>query len=153
MGMNEEILNHPISNWGPWFLPELVLLENSYQMRPWVIPDKLLFVNINIINRINRNENIGEKKKKKINFNRKLKGSFLISSNFEFKNRNQDEKEPVAGQGDRSIRRIRTSSCWDSRRNIHFEFEREGSKTYLFRLRGRNALEYRCVSCAWISIW
>ena len=109
--MNEEILNHPISNWGPWFLPELVLLENSYQMRPWVIPDKLLFVNINIINRINRNENIGEKKKKKINFNRKLKGSFLISSNFEFKNRNQDEKEPVAGQGDRSIRRIRTSSC------------------------------------------
>nr|QCP70921.1 RNA polymerase beta subunit [Plantago ovata] len=53
----------------------------------------------------------------------------------------------------RSIRRIRTGDCRDSGGNIHFEFKREGSKTYLFRLRRRDALERRCVSCTRIDIW
>nr|YP_010158823.1 putative chloroplast RF19 [Helicia nilagirica]QRG31090.1 putative chloroplast RF19 [Helicia nilagirica] len=91
MGMNEEILNRPISNFKFWFLPELLLLFDAYKMKPWVIPIKLLLLNLNI------NKNISENK----NINGKEKGDLFISSkkkkSFELENRNQ--KEPL-GQGD-----------------------------------------------------
>nr|YP_010973496.1 hypothetical chloroplast RF1 [Ilex jingxiensis]WNR55212.1 hypothetical chloroplast RF1 [Ilex jingxiensis] len=90
MGMNEEILNCPISNLELWFFPEFVLLYNAYKMKPWIIPSKLLLLNLNI------NENVSENK----NVNGKPKGNFFIPSNeekksFELKNRNQEEKEPA----------------------------------------------------------
>ncbi|KAL6310647.1 hypothetical protein AAG906_019318 [Vitis piasezkii] len=57
MGMNEEILNRSISNLEPWFFPEFVLLYNTYKMKPWVIPIKLLLLNFNgNINYKNRNQ-------------------------------------------------------------------------------------------------
>nr|ADD30912.1 putative RF1 protein [Ximenia americana] len=91
MGMNEEILNRPISNMRLWFFPEFVLLYNGYKIKPWVIPIKLLLLNFN--------ENVRENK----NINGKQKKDLFISSNekqsFELKNRNQEEKEPT-GQGD-----------------------------------------------------
>ena len=43
MRMNEEILSHPISNLELWFFPEFVILYNTYKIKPWVIPIKLLF--------------------------------------------------------------------------------------------------------------
>ncbi|XP_043697201.1 protein TIC 214-like isoform X3 [Telopea speciosissima] len=91
MGMNEEILNRPVSNLKFWFFPELLLLFDAYKMKPWVIPIKLLLLNLN------RNKNISENK----NINRKEKGDLFISSkkkkSLELENRNQ--KEPL-GQGD-----------------------------------------------------
>nr|ADD30913.1 putative RF1 protein [Berberidopsis corallina] len=93
MGMNEEILNRPISNLELWFFPELVLLYNAYKIKPWVIPIKLLLLNYN------GNENISENK----NINGKQKKDLFIPSNekksLELENRNQEEKEP-AGQRD-----------------------------------------------------
>nr|YP_010193853.1 hypothetical chloroplast RF19 [Mimusops coriacea]QZQ53415.1 hypothetical chloroplast RF19 [Mimusops coriacea] len=91
MGMNEEILSRPISNLELWFFPEFVLLYNAYKMKPWFIPSKLLFLNLNI------NENVSKNK----NINRKQQG--ILPSNekksFELKNQNQKEKES-AGQRD-----------------------------------------------------
>nr|YP_010396620.1 Ycf1 [Cornus wilsoniana]UQJ75646.1 Ycf1 [Cornus wilsoniana] len=94
MGMNEEILNCPISNLEFWFFPEFLLLYNIYKIQPWVIPSKLLLLNLNI------NENFSKNK----NINGKQQRNLFIPSNkkqsFELKNRNQakKEKEP-AGQG------------------------------------------------------
>nr|QWT70947.1 Ycf1 [Heliophila diffusa] len=43
MGMNEEILNHRITNFE--FFPEFLLFSSTYKMKPWVIPIKLLLFN------------------------------------------------------------------------------------------------------------
>nr|YP_010686329.1 Ycf1 [Cyclamen graecum]WBR35236.1 Ycf1 [Cyclamen graecum] len=85
MGMNEEILRHPISNLELWFFPEFLLLYNAYKMKPWFIPSNFLFFHFNI------NENISATQ----NINRKQKG--IISSNekksFELKNQKESEKQ------------------------------------------------------------
>ncbi|EFH58606.1 hypothetical protein ARALYDRAFT_896472 [Arabidopsis lyrata subsp. lyrata] len=57
MGMNEEILNHHITNFEFFFFPEFFVFSSTYKMKPWVIPIKLLLLNFN--------ENINVKKKKK----------------------------------------------------------------------------------------
>nr|YP_009582218.1 hypothetical chloroplast RF19 [Bixa orellana]QBK83753.1 hypothetical chloroplast RF19 [Bixa orellana] len=92
MGMNQEILNDPISNLELWFFPEFVILYNTYKMKPWVIPVKLLFFNFNGNENINKNKKATENKK----------GDPLIASNEQkilgLENRNQEKKEPV-GRG------------------------------------------------------
>nr|YP_010929011.1 Ycf1 protein [Pehria compacta]WKK48059.1 Ycf1 protein [Pehria compacta] len=92
MGMNEEILSLPISNLKLWFFPEFILFYNTYKMKPWIIPIKLLLSNLN------GNENISENQ----NINRKRKGDLFRLSNekkiIELENRNQEEKES-AGRG------------------------------------------------------
>nr|YP_010265368.1 hypothetical protein RF1 [Dialyceras coriaceum]UIR97879.1 hypothetical protein RF1 [Dialyceras coriaceum] len=88
MGMNEEIVSHPISNLELWFFPEFVLFFNAYKIKPWLIPIKLLFLNLN------GNENIN----KKITENKKGEPLSNEKKIRELKNRNQEEKEPV-GQG------------------------------------------------------
>nr|YP_010275448.1 hypothetical chloroplast RF19 [Loropetalum chinense]UJV34341.1 hypothetical chloroplast RF19 [Loropetalum chinense] len=98
MGMNEEILSRPISNFELWFFPEFVLLYNAYKMKPWVIPIKLLLLNFT------GTENVSENKNININGKQKEKRNPFISSNekksLELENRNQEEKEPTV-QGDR----------------------------------------------------
>nr|YP_010837102.1 hypothetical chloroplast RF1 [Erythranthe nepalensis]WGC92666.1 hypothetical chloroplast RF1 [Erythranthe nepalensis] len=84
MGMNEKMLNCPVSNLELWFFPEFVLLYSAYKTKPWVIPSKLLLLNLN------KNENSSENKK----INEKEKGSFLIALNK--KHQNKEEKEPTS---------------------------------------------------------
>ena len=79
MGMNEEILSRPISNMELWFFPDFVLLYNAYKMKPWFIPSKLLFLNLNI----NENKTINRKQKGVRPSNEK--------KSFELKNKNQKE--------------------------------------------------------------
>uniref|UniRef100_UPI00315C8806 hypothetical protein RF1 n=1 Tax=Bulbophyllum triste TaxID=2137398 RepID=UPI00315C8806 len=73
MGMNKERLydtasNHDtISNLETWFFPEFVLLFDVYQIKPWIIPIKSLFLNFSINEKsknINVNLNKSSKKKK-----------------------------------------------------------------------------------------
>jgi len=82
--MNEEILSHPISNLELWFFPEFVILYNTYKIKPWVIPIKLLFFNFNVNENVNKQKSITENKK-----------SFTLSNEktLELENRNQIEKE------------------------------------------------------------
>nr|YP_009337980.1 hypothetical chloroplast RF1 [Gossypium harknessii]AJE75567.1 hypothetical chloroplast RF1 [Gossypium harknessii] len=90
MGLNEEILSHPIPNLELWFFPEFVLLYNAYKVKPWIIPIKLLLFNFN--GNRNINKNIIENKKR----------DSLIAPNEKqiigLENRNQEEKEPI-GEG------------------------------------------------------
>nr|UFK28315.1 hypothetical protein RF1 [Ostericum grosseserratum] len=88
MEMNEEILNPISTNLKLTFFPEFVPLYNVYKTKPWIIPSKLLLLNLN--------KNINEKKK----------WNFFIPSNeklySELMNRNQEEKEPAGRRGLRS---------------------------------------------------
>nr|YP_009557058.1 hypothetical protein RF1 [Trigastrotheca stricta]QBC70685.1 hypothetical protein RF1 [Trigastrotheca stricta] len=91
MGMNEEILNLPISNLEFWFFPEFVLLYNAYKIKPWVIPINFLLSNSNLSENLNENKNINRKKKKNPFIRSNEKKSLELE--------NQDEKELV-GQRD-----------------------------------------------------
>nr|YP_010308165.1 hypothetical chloroplast RF1 [Meconopsis integrifolia]ULU28581.1 hypothetical chloroplast RF1 [Meconopsis integrifolia] len=73
MGMNEEILNRPISNLQLWFFPELLGLYDAYRIKPWIIPTKSLLFHFN------GNQITSEKKK-----------------DLELENKNQEEKEESA---------------------------------------------------------
>ncbi|XP_047329811.1 protein TIC 214-like [Impatiens glandulifera] len=48
MGMNKKILRDSILDFKLWFFPEFILLYNTYKMKPWGIPRKLLFFNLNL---------------------------------------------------------------------------------------------------------
>nr|WIL06531.1 hypothetical chloroplast RF1 [Chrysosplenium sp. TY-2022a] len=70
MGMNEQIRNRPISNLKLWFFPEFTLLYNSYKMKPWFIPIKLLLLNFNGDVTISATKNINENPKKDLSSNK-----------------------------------------------------------------------------------
>nr|CAP62556.1 ycf1 [Ceratophyllum demersum] len=95
MGMNKQMLDHSISNFEPsWFLPEFCLLYDAYKVKPWIMPTKLLLLNLDTNENIrNQNENI--RKSNKINGNKKQ--DFRISSNpkdyLELDNGTPKEKE------------------------------------------------------------
>nr|YP_010187505.1 Ycf1.1 [Eutrema yungshunense]QZH78832.1 Ycf1.1 [Eutrema yungshunense] len=83
MGMNEEILNHRITNFEFFFFPEFCFFSSTYKMKPWVIPIKLLLFNFNEKKNIN----------KKITLNKK---GFIPSNeknSLLFYNLNKEEKE------------------------------------------------------------
>nr|QGU84273.1 hypothetical chloroplast RF19 [Homalium cochinchinense] len=89
MGMNEEILDRPISNLEFSFFPKFVILYNAYKIKSWVIPIKLLLLNFN------GNKNVSENKK--INRKKNNNPFISISSNetksIKLKNQNHEEKE------------------------------------------------------------
>nr|QCW93791.1 Ycf1 protein [Erismadelphus exsul] len=88
MEMNEEILSHSIPNMKLLFFQKFLLLFNTYKMKPWIIPIKLLFLNWN--ENVNENKNITRKNKKYL---------FLLSNekkSIELENRNQEEKESAS---------------------------------------------------------
>nr|YP_010578330.1 Ycf1 protein [Withania frutescens]UZP15819.1 Ycf1 protein [Withania frutescens] len=86
MGMNEKIFNRPILDMEFWFFPEFVLLYNVYKIKPWIIPSKLLLLNLTT------NENVSQNKNQKQNL--------FLPSNKKIKNRIEEAKEP-ASQGKR----------------------------------------------------
>nr|YP_009306532.1 hypothetical chloroplast RF1 [Helwingia himalaica]AOP19449.1 hypothetical chloroplast RF1 [Helwingia himalaica] len=156
IGMNEEILNRPISTLELWFFPEFVILYNAYKMKPWIIPSKLLLLNLNINANFSENQNVNENKR----------GRFFIPSNeetkfFELKNQNQDEKEP-ANQGDfgsllsnqqkdieedysRSDMKKRETKK-QSKSNLEAELKLFLKRYLLFQLRWNNVLNQRMVN-------
>nr|YP_010019110.1 hypothetical protein RF1 [Primula dryadifolia]QOJ48725.1 hypothetical protein RF1 [Primula dryadifolia] len=85
MGMNTEILSHPISNLELWFFPELLLFYNAYKMKPWLIPSKFLFLNFNVNESLSETQNMNRKQKELIPSNKK--------KYFEFEFKNKKEKE------------------------------------------------------------
>nr|YP_009691577.1 hypothetical chloroplast RF19 [Sanguisorba sitchensis]QEG58357.1 hypothetical chloroplast RF19 [Sanguisorba sitchensis] len=91
MGMNEEILNRPISNLERWFFPEFLIFYNLYKTKPWVIPIKLLLLDSNI------NENNTDIENKSIVGNKKRDPFISLSSNekksLELKKQNKGQKE------------------------------------------------------------
>nr|YP_010281839.1 hypothetical chloroplast RF1 [Circaea alpina subsp. caulescens]UKH51218.1 hypothetical chloroplast RF1 [Circaea alpina subsp. caulescens] len=115
MGMNEEILSRPISNLKLWFFPEFVLFYNTYKIKPWAIPIKLLLLNWN------GNENFIENK----TINRNKKGDLFILLNkkksSELENKNQEEKESP-GRGNLK------SDAQNQEKNIEEDYEGSNMK-------------------------
>nr|YP_010587109.1 hypothetical chloroplast RF1 [Ziziphus mairei]UZZ46065.1 hypothetical chloroplast RF1 [Ziziphus mairei] len=90
MGMNEEIRSCPISNLDRWFFPEFLILYNTYKIKPWAIPIKLILFNLNINENASENKSITGKKKRNISIFSNEKKSL------ESENRNQGKKESAS---------------------------------------------------------
>nr|YP_001123173.1 Ycf1 [Olimarabidopsis pumila]A4QJZ0.1 RecName: Full=Protein TIC 214; AltName: Full=Translocon at the inner envelope membrane of chloroplasts 214; Short=AtTIC214 [Olimarabidopsis pumila]BAF49998.1 hypothetical protein [Olimarabidopsis pumila] len=111
MGMNEEILNHRITNFEFFFFPEFLLFSSTYKIKPWVIPIKLLL--LNFTENINVSKNITRKKKGFIPSNEK--------KSLRFYNLTKEEKES-AGQveleSDKEKKRNPESALLNQEKNI-----------------------------------
>nr|YP_010567112.1 Ycf1 protein [Tofieldia ulleungensis]UZC33225.1 Ycf1 protein [Tofieldia ulleungensis] len=95
MGMNQERLYHPISNLESWFFPEFRLLYDAYNIKPWIIPIKLLLFNFDFYQNFSQNKKINGNKKKDLHISStKNKKAYL-----ELKNHNQEKKQQPS-QGD-----------------------------------------------------
>nr|QXO87416.1 Ycf1 [Hoya exilis]QXO87438.1 Ycf1 [Hoya exilis] len=98
MGMNEEILKRLISHLGLFSFPEFVLRYSLYKLKPWVIPSKILLLNLNL------NEN-DLSEKKNIEGNQKQKGESVSNKEIKNQNRNQkDQKEKESVESKRDLR-------------------------------------------------
>nr|QIT05795.1 Ycf1 protein [Gynostemma burmanicum (nom. inval.)] len=86
MRINEEILSRSISNLELWFFPEFLILYNAYKINPWIIPIKLLLLNLNVNEIVSKNKKLIRKKKR----------ALFIEKTLELENRNKGEKESVA---------------------------------------------------------
>nr|AGW96734.1 hypothetical chloroplast RF19 [Ipomoea nervosa] len=96
MGMNEQILNRPISNLELWFFPEFVRLFNVYKTKPWIIPSKLLLLNSNLSETDNKKKNIAENKNLEEEDSTKSdmkKGTKKSKTNSEKKSKTNSEKK------------------------------------------------------------
>nr|YP_009994474.1 Ycf1 protein [Cuscuta pedicellata]QNP08600.1 Ycf1 protein [Cuscuta pedicellata] len=63
MGMNEEILDRPLTSQELLVFPEFVWLVNIYKMKPWIIPSDLLISNWNLIEMTSQKTGKAEDKK------------------------------------------------------------------------------------------
>nr|YP_010308341.1 hypothetical chloroplast RF1 [Meconopsis racemosa var. racemosa]ULU28845.1 hypothetical chloroplast RF1 [Meconopsis racemosa var. racemosa] len=138
MGMNEEILNRPISNLQLWFFPELLGLYDAYRIKPWIIPTKSLLFHFN------GNQTTSEKKK-----------------DLELENQNQEEKEESVQEdlgsdlsnqekevkedyGDSYIKKSRKKKKWKSTTEAELDFFLK--RYFLFQLRWHGSLDQRIIN-------
>nr|YP_010502118.1 hypothetical chloroplast RF1 [Heliotropium arborescens] len=138
MGMNEEILNCPISNLELWFFPEFVRLYNAYKSKPWIIPSKLLLLNWN------RNENVGANK----NINGKQKQGDLGSEvqnqgnlGSVLANQQKDIEEDYAGS---EMKKGKKNKQYKS--NTEAELDIFLKRYLLFQLRWDDSLNQRMIN-------
>nr|QGR23950.1 hypothetical chloroplast RF19 [Silene vulgaris subsp. vulgaris] len=93
MGMNEELLSHPISNLEFLLLPKFLLLYNAYKTKPWVIPINSIFSKFNGIYNFSEKKNIKRTKKTNLFTTSRILNE---KKSMELENRNQDEKEVIS---------------------------------------------------------
>nr|UDP56125.1 Ycf1.2 [Isatis tinctoria] len=122
MGMNEEILNHRITNFDFFFFPEFFLVSSTYKIKPWVIPIKLLLFNFNEKNTVNKR--ITLKKKGVIPSNEKKNLRFYKEENesagqeeFESDKETKRNPESALSNQEKNIEEIYAESKIKKRKN------------------------------------
>nr|YP_010760183.1 Ycf1 protein [Cuscuta haughtii]WEY30162.1 Ycf1 protein [Cuscuta haughtii] len=87
MGLNQELLNHPVTNLELWFFPEFVSLFNIYKLKPWILQSQLLLSKLTFNKLLSQQKNQTKKKKKSETKNKQKKKS----ENKETENQQNDE--------------------------------------------------------------
>nr|YP_010986675.1 hypothetical chloroplast RF1 [Linanthus parryae]WOL37722.1 hypothetical chloroplast RF1 [Linanthus parryae] len=156
LGMNEEILNCPISNLELWFFGEFLQLYNAYKIKSWFIPNKLLFWNSTIKKNVSQNKNTNRRQKgvipsnEKKYFELKKKESASrrdLSSNIKenllsvLSNEKKYIQEDYLGS---DIKKCKTKKQYKS--NTEAELDFFLSRYFLFQLRWKNAVNQRMIN-------
>nr|YP_010982177.1 hypothetical protein RF1 [Habropetalum dawei]UZP15902.1 hypothetical protein RF1 [Habropetalum dawei] len=143
MGMNEEIFNRPISKskFRPFFFPEFWLFSNVYKNKPWIIPIRSLFFNLNVSKTLSKNKNTNSEKKK---------DSFILpnenkSFEFEFENLHQDQEGlQTIDRWDHIVYfKNKKSTPSEEQKSIQKDFVRSEMKKTKERIKGASDLEIR----------
>nr|WIF27740.1 hypothetical protein RF1 [Androsace erecta] len=149
MGMNAEILSHPISNMEFWFFPEFFLLYNAYKMKPWFIPSKFLFLSLNINENLNESQNINKKKiipyteKKYFEFKNKKEKEFENQKDLVSNMQNQ-ENEITETYSESDMKKRQKKKPYKSNTEAELDFFLK--RYLLFQLRWDGALNQRMIN-------
>nr|UGV20365.1 hypothetical chloroplast RF19 [Anisodus tanguticus] len=138
MGMNEEILNRPISNLQLWFFPELLGLYDAYRIKPWIIPTKPLLFHFN-------GNQITSEKKKDLELENKKKEEKEESAQEDLgSDLSNQEKEVKEDYGDSYIKKSRNKKKKKSTTEAELDFFLK--KYFLFQLRWYGSLAQRIIN-------
>nr|YP_010019706.1 hypothetical protein RF1 [Primula septemloba]QOJ49407.1 hypothetical protein RF1 [Primula septemloba] len=153
MGMNAEILSHPISNLELWFFPEFFLFYNAYKRKPWLIPSKFLFLNFNINESLSETQNMNRKQKELIPSNEKkyFKFEFKNKKEKEFENQRdlssniQNQENAIAETYSESdMKKLQKKKQYKSNTEAELDFFLK--RYFLFQLRWDGALNQRMIN-------
>nr|ATG26940.1 hypothetical chloroplast RF1 [Cyphia elata var. gerrardii]ATG26957.1 hypothetical chloroplast RF1 [Cyphia elata var. gerrardii] len=105
MGMNEEIFDEPIanSNRENWLFPEFKLLKETYKMKPWVRPIKLLLLNFKGKEIVSKEQEDVSKEKENVRKKKEIvsKGKQNVSKEKE----NVRKKKEIVSKGKQNVRK------------------------------------------------
>nr|YP_010019451.1 hypothetical protein RF1 [Primula geraniifolia]QOJ49066.1 hypothetical protein RF1 [Primula geraniifolia] len=153
MGMNAEILSHPISNLELWFFPEFFLFYNAYKIKPWLIPSKFLFLNFNINESLSETQNMNRKQKELIPSNEKkyFKFEFKNKKEKEFENQRDlssniqnQENEIAETYSESDMKKLQKKKQYKSNTEAELDFFLK--RYLLFQLRWDGALNQRMIN-------
>nr|YP_009357174.1 hypothetical chloroplast RF19 [Primula kwangtungensis]ARE59655.1 hypothetical chloroplast RF19 [Primula kwangtungensis] len=153
MGMNAEILSHPISNLELWFFPEFFLFYNTYKMKPWFIPSKFLLLNFNINESLSETQNMNRKQKELIPSNEKKYFEFEFKNKKEKKFENQrdlssniqnQENEIAETYSESNMKKLQKKKQYKSNTEAELDFFLK--RYLLFQLRWDGALNQRMIN-------
>nr|YP_010882725.1 hypothetical chloroplast RF19 [Androsace filiformis]WIF27309.1 hypothetical chloroplast RF19 [Androsace filiformis] len=133
MGMNAAILNHPVSNLELWFFSEFFLLYNAYKIKPWFIPSKFLFLNLNRNENLSEAQNINRKQKRIIPYNEKEYFELLKNKK---ENKFENQRDLISNTQKRQKKKSNTEA------ELDFFLKRY----LLFQLRWDSALNQRMIN-------
>ncbi|RZC92523.1 hypothetical protein C5167_041866 [Papaver somniferum] len=137
MGMNEEILNPPLSNLHLLFFPELLGLYDTYRIKPWIIPTKSHLSHFNG-NKTTKNQNQEEKEEsnqeEKEESDQEDIGSDLSNQ----------EKEVNEDDSDSYMKKSRNQNKWKSTTEAEPDFFLK--RYFLFQLRWHSSLDQRIIN-------
>nr|QGX06579.1 hypothetical chloroplast RF1 [Meconopsis punicea]QXP99559.1 Ycf1 protein [Meconopsis punicea]UER99623.1 hypothetical protein RF1 [Meconopsis punicea] len=138
MGMNEEILNRPISNLQLWFFPELLGLYDAYRIKPWIIPTKSLLFHFN------ENQTTSENKKDLELENKKKEAKAESAQEDLGSDLPNQEKEVKDDYGDSYIKKSRNKKKRKSTTEVELDFFLK--RYFIFQLRWHGSLDQRILN-------
>nr|YP_010304299.1 hypothetical protein RF1 [Notholirion thomsonianum]ULM62003.1 hypothetical protein RF1 [Notholirion thomsonianum] len=158
MGMNQKRLYHnsTIAKLKSWFLPEFVLLFDTYKIKPWIIPIQFLLLDFHKNEKISQYENINKKKKNLTILSNQKEYIDLENSNqeknkqqypkylgydLEKQNEKKDVEDNYAGS---DIKKRRNKK--ESKKIKEAELDLLLKKYFLFQLRWDDSLSQRMIN-------
>nr|UKS07239.1 hypothetical chloroplast RF19 [Sparganium angustifolium] len=147
MGMNQERVYRTVANLDPWFFPEFVLLFDTYKIKPWIIPIKLLLFNFSIYEnkRQSKNINVNKKKYLKLENSNQQKNEQEAQVNLGADLRKENKKKYIEEDYARSdIKKGKKKK--QSKKSKEAELDFFLKKYFLFQLRWDDSLDQRMIN-------
>jgi len=147
MGMNQESVYRTVANLEPWFFPEFVLLFDTYKIKPWIIPIKLLLLNSSIYENKSQSKNININKKKylKLENSNQQKNEQQTQVNFRSYLRKENKKKYIEEDYVRSDLK-KGKKKKQSKKSKEAELDFFLKKYFLFQLRWDDSLNQRMIN-------
>nr|YP_009642029.1 hypothetical chloroplast RF19 [Lilium candidum]QBZ77196.1 hypothetical chloroplast RF19 [Lilium candidum] len=159
MGMNQKRLYHnpTIAKLKSWFLPEFVLLFETYKIKPWIIPIQFLLLDFHKNEKISQYENINIKKKKNLPILSNQKKYIDLENSNQEKNKQQypkylgydlgkqnEKKDVEDNYAGSDIKKRRNKK--ESKKIKEAELDLLLKKYFLFQLRWDDSLSQRMIN-------